>query len=281
MTAEENILAQFTSLLEQGSCPRSHCSGGFLKVLQPLIDASVVVEERSGAGRRLVVRDPEALAEFTARRFPNLPTSQDTQTRVAGVARFRNSKVFASDTPHFVHVRAWSESGLIKDGQPLDAAAATARHGVFAFLLSPAYALNGVCALVENPAVFTQFEQLQLGINTVLYGHGRISTQLLDWLAAMPNSGFSLLHLPDYDPVGLSEFQRLRLRLGDRVQLHLPPDLPERFARFSNPALLNQPISRSLLASLRQSTVPEVTQVVSLIDTHNAGLEQESLLLPL
>jgi hypothetical protein len=48
----------------------------------------------------------------------------------------------------------------------------------------------------------------------------------------------------------------------------------------SNPALLGNPHSRSLLMNLRKSRLREVCQVVQLIDRHNAGLEQEALLIP-
>src|SRR5258708_18875890 len=57
-------------------------------------------------------------------------------------------------------------------------------------------------------------ERLNLGVDAVIYGHGRISSRVLDWLVRTTNSKFSLLHLPDYDPSGLSEFQRLHARLG-------------------------------------------------------------------
>src|SRR5439155_683050 len=84
-----------------------------------------------------------------------------------------------------------------------------------------------------NPSV-----QLNLGVDAVIYGHGRISSRALDWLACTADSKFSLLHLPDYDPSGLSEFQRLHARLGKRVALYLPSDMEARFARFSNPELV-------------------------------------------
>ena len=87
---------------------------------------------------------------------------------------------------------------------------------------------------MENPAVFTQFECFQLPVGLVIYGHGRASNRLVDWLATMTSPDFQLLHLPDYDPVGLTEFERLRSRLGNRVRLHLPQDLDQQFARFSN-----------------------------------------------
>jgi hypothetical protein len=281
MTAEESILAQITHLLEEGAMPRSACSGSLLKTLQPLLYAGVVVEERSGGGRRLVVRDAAALQEFSRLHFPDIPVSDGLSSRATGVARFRDSKAFASDTPEIVSVRAWSEKALSQKGQPSGAAVATARHGVFSFLLAGAehYTLRGPCALVENPDVFTQFEYFQLPVGLVIYGHGRTSNRLVDWLSTMTSPDFQLLHLPDYDPVGLTEFERLRSRLGKRVRLHLPHNLDQQFARFSSRTLLKHANSQSMLASLRRTASPEVRNVVALIDRHNAGLEQEALLL--
>jgi hypothetical protein len=279
MTAAENVLAQLTHLLGEKAMSRSACSGSLLRKLRPLLHAGVVVEERSGAGRRLLVRDTVALQDFIHVHFPGALTSEFAASRVAGVAGFRNSKVFASDTPEIVSVRAWSDSAVLDDGQPTGAAPATARHGVFSFLLHPRYLIHGNVALVENPLVFLEFERLHLPVDLAIYGHGRVSSRLLEWLASNQTPSLSLLHLPDYDPVGLSEFERLRKRLGNRARLHLPPDLPARFARFSNLALLANPAARASLANLRQSTIPEVRQVVALIDQHNAGLEQEALLI--
>jgi len=279
MTGAENILAQLTRLLDHGTIPRSLCSGALLRTLQPLLDTAVVVEERSGAGRRLLVRDPSALGDFIRKHFPESPVPEGLPSRVAGIARFRDSKTFVSDTPEIVSVRTWSNAALLKDGQPVGAASATGLHGVFSFVLHKRYTLHEKSALVENPALFTHFEHLHLPIDLVIYGHGRASARLLDWLASPEAPALSLLHLPDYDPAGLTEFERLRSRLPGRIRLHLPPDLAERFARFANPALLAKVNTRAMLANLRLSNSPEVRQVVALIDRHNAGLEQEALLL--
>lgn len=281
MTAQENILAQITRLLEEGAMPRSACSGSLLRTLRPLLHAAVVVEERSGGGRRLVVRDATALQEFSRRHFPVVAVSNALTSRIAGVARFRDSKALANDTPEIVSVRAWSPGALVKEGQPTEAVSATAQYGVFSFLLCEGkrYTLHGSCALVENPAVFTKFEGLQLPVGLVIYGQGRASKRLVEWLATMATPDFGLIHLPDYDPVGLVEFKRLQGHLGDRVHLHLPNDIDQRFARFSNRALLEKPNNRAVLANLRRTTLTEVRRVVALIDCHNAGLEQEALLL--
>jgi hypothetical protein len=281
VTSEENIAAQLNGLLDQGTRALSRCSALLLETLRPLLQAGVVVEERSSAGRRLSVRDPAALREFTRRRFPNAPMATVLASRVAGVAGFRNSKVFASDTPELVSLRAWREDALTKDAEPVGAAAATMRHGAFTFLLRPAssYVLHGTCALVENPIVFTEFERLQLPVALVICSHGRVSKRILDWLTHMDSPDFRLVHLPDYDPVGLGEFVRLRQRLGSRVSLHVPTGIEQRFARFSNPALLGAPNSQAMLATLRQEKICELHTILELINRHNAGLEQEALLL--
>ena len=281
MTADENILAQLQHLLEHGTMARSQCSGSFLDTLRPMWDAGVVVEERSGAGRRLVVKDAAAFEEFRRRRFPDHLGGKDAGNRAAGVARFRDSKSFPSDTPEIISVRAWREEALRQEGQSAAAARATTEHGVFSFLLEPdcSHTLHGPCALVENPAVFTRFEQLLPEVDLVIYGQGRASNRLVDWLAKQTSQDFTLLHLPDYDPVGLDEFARLRARLGSRTSLHFPTGLAERFARFGNRSLLDKPNSQALLAKLRRSELDEVRRVVALINRHNAGLEQEALLL--
>lgn len=279
--AEIHILAQLERLLVLGAMARSQCRRSLLQTLRPLLDAGVIVDERSGTGRRIVVRDRIALAEFIRREFPNAHTTPGTLSRVTGVARFRDSKTFPADTPEIVCVRVWRNTALLRDREPTDAARNTADHGVFAFLLEPGarHALAGSCALIENPALFVTVERLSLPIDLAILGHGRISQRLLDWLAAQTSPGFSLLHLPDYDPSGLAEFLRLHERLGARMRLHLPPDLDRRFERFASRALLDKPNSRALLTRLRDVEVPEVRRVLSLMDRHNAGLEQEALLL--
>lgn len=281
MTDWENIAAQITSLLEEGTIAKSRCGGGLLRVLRPLVEAGVIVEERTGPGRRLVVQDAGALREFSQRQFPDAPVTADMGSRAVGVARFRDSKTFASDTPEIVVLRAWREDALLKEGQAIEAALATATHGAFSFLLKSGadYSLRGLCALVENPAVFGQFERLRLPVGLVIYGHGRASNRLIAWLAGKHAPEFSLLHLPDYDPVGLDEFERLRARLGPRVCLHVPNDVEQRFAQFSKPSLLDSSRCRAILAGLRRTGPPEVQRVLDLINRHNAGLEQEALFL--
>ena len=192
MIAQENILVQLERLIKNGTMPKSECSKSLLKFVRPLLDAEVLVEERSGGGRRLAVRDATALRNFCQHKFPNALESVGGSTRVSGVARFRDSKAFASNTPEIVVVRAWREGALLLNDQPACAAAATAQHGIFSFLLNhgPDYSLRGPCALVENPAVFTAFERLGLPVELVILYQGRFSNRLLEWLAHPGFLGF-------------------------------------------------------------------------------------------
>lgn len=283
MTVKENIRAQLATLLEQGSLPRSACSGALLKFLKPLLDSSVVVEERIGAGRRLVVRDASALQTFSKTRFPEIAVPDETPSRIAGVARFRDSKTLTGDTPDIVLLRAWSDTALWCDGVPIPAARATRNHGLFSFVLVPnsRYEFRAPCALVENPAMLLSFERLGLAstMPIALYAGGRVSGRVLRWLGGVSDPGFRLTHFPDYDPVGLSEFVRVHAALGDRAALYLPSGLDKAFSRFANTDLLRREASQALLPALRASRLPEVRAVLDLIERHNAGLEQEALLL--
>lgn len=185
-----------------------------------------------------------------------------------------------NDLAEIFSLRVWRDEVLRKNGKP-EGAAATATNGVFSFLFTPASSceLCGVCALVENPAVLAAFERPNPSVGAVIYGHARISNRAVDWLARAGGSEFKSLHLQDYDPVGVSESRRLHARLGDRVGLHLPVDLEARFVRRSNRELLKKGNRQAMLAQLRHSNMHPICRVVGLINRHNAGLEQEALLL--
>jgi len=274
--------SRLRELAENRSLASSQCGDAFLKLVDPLIAGQTLEWERSGGGRRLVVKDAKTFIQFCRQRFPNAALPDDAGSRLTGLARFRDTKSVGNNEGEIISLRVWRDDALLKNGNSVGAMTATTSHGIFSFLLTQdcPYELRGPCALVENPAVFLRFEQLNLGLGAVIYGHGRISGLVLEWLARSGHPNFSLLHLPDYDPTGLSEFQRLHSRMGQRVRLYLPADLESQFARFSNSALLDGANTKTLLAQLRRSTLPGIQYVVGLIDRHNAGLEQEALLIP-
>lgn len=270
-------------LLADGALPASACGNALRRLVEPLLAGGVLAWQRGGAGRRLVVSDQKRFADFMTATYPLSADEigQPSSARVSAVGRYRDSKAIANDSGEIITVRAWTDGALRCDGNPTMATAHTARFGVFSFFLgdSNRHTLHQECALVENPSIFTTFEKLALPITFVFFGRGRISKRLLDWFASQTDVRFSLLHLPDYDPIGLDEFERLRKQLHNRVRLHVPHDLPQRFERFANRKLLDNPNSQTILSRLRRSEFPEVLGIVRLIDRFSAGLEQEALLL--
>lgn len=273
--------ARLTQLLENGYLAASACSSAFINLVQPLVDSGVLQWQRSGAGRRLTVVDSSTLAEFITSRFPGAGGGVDA-LRIRATGDFRDSKALPNNAPEIATFRVWKDSALQRAGEPFGAAGWTQAHGVCAVQISglSTYSVHGSCAVVENPALFFEIERLGLPLALALLVRGRASDRLLSWLGAQKMGTGKIVHFPDYDPVGLSEYLRIKKRLSSAVQLYIPADIRARFARFSNPALLHPLRSTGILASLRASTDPEVQPIVSLIDHFGAGLEQEALLLP-
>jgi hypothetical protein len=279
MIYQENLLRKLALLEYQGQLRKSQCSGHFMTFLRPLLSANVVVEERCGSGRRVTVRDGVTLHAFIERKFPNGVPGDGLPQRVMGVQRFRDSKAFRSDNPEIVLIRAWQGNVLRRNGLAVDVVDETNLHSVFSFRAGPAYSLHGLCALIEGPVVFGWFERLGLDVPLAIYYQGRLSTQLLNWLERQSEAAFSCLHLPDYDPVGLNDFERIRSKLGSRVRLHLPENLNYLFTRYSKRKLLEKRKNQVLLTKVRKSDCSQIQEVVELIDKYNAGLEQEALLI--
>jgi hypothetical protein len=277
---DPNVPAKCRRLLETGALPRSQCGAGFVRRLKPLFDAAVVRWEKSAAGQKLNLLDRAALERWLVQHFPGTRISNDLDSsRIQGVAQFRDSKAKRSNLPVIVCVRSTRDGVLLKDGAPVETTRSTAVHGVFAFCLAEpsTYSLEGSCVLIENLAVFQLFERLNLGVDLGIWTGGISSNRFLNWLVSVTQLGQRALHLPDYDPVGMTQFMRYHRRLGDSVSLYLPNDLSFLFKNYSNASLLLSPKSQRMLLRLRRAEHPAVRRVLSLMDEHNGGLEHEAL----
>src|ERR1700694_4691035 len=135
MIRKEQFLFKLRKLKNNGGLPKSECGNTFIAFLGPLITANVIVEQRAGNGRRLVVRNAPTLAAFIERNFPDHEADGKLPQRVIGVKRFRDSKAFASDNPEIVQVRGWKENVLQRHGVPIDVVGETSLHSVFSFQL--------------------------------------------------------------------------------------------------------------------------------------------------
>jgi hypothetical protein len=279
-TAKRQVVLQ--RLLAEGSLAESVCSRALLRFVSPLISGSVLAWEKSGAGRRLAVRNPSPLAEFLSRKFPKTESQvRNLPPRVQAAARFRDTKRSRGTGEDIICVRGWRDGVLFQHGQPVPVVEATANRGLLAFLLRPdsPFELRGRIATVENITVFTHFERLCIDAPLALYTQGRLSKRILFWLRSQAAKGLEIVHVGDYDPVGLDEYRRLRNACDKGVSLHLLRNLAQLFHDFGNPSLLKRPRSQALLQRLRQIDDESLKTVLAHIDETNAGLEHEGLLI--
>ena len=275
--------SKIESLLAAGFLPGRACSRAFFELIRPLVAAGVLVEERSGSGRRMVVKDAPRLRAFLEQRFPERPATPVAAGRVAALSEFRDSKAKPGATPEMVLLRVWSMDLFLSRSDGAQFVEWTRRRRVASMVLEEAgeAGLGGVLAVVENPAVFLAADVLGESIiaDGALYAGGKLSRRVLGWLRGQTHPRFSVLHLPDYDPAGLTEHLRLKKALGERARLWTPANFEALFERFGNRRLLMKRGQQSMLAELRKSQDTGVRKVVSLMDQFNAGLEQEALLL--
>ncbi|MEJ2033643.1 MAG: hypothetical protein P8Y63_11515 [Deltaproteobacteria bacterium] len=279
--AVDGLAEKLSLLLYQGSLPASRLTTRDRLRLSTLFDTGAVTEERSGAGRRLVVKSHEALTAYIAQNYPSgLEGSRGNfAPRSRAVADLRDSKKAHESGPPTVLLRGFGNCQLYAKDQVLPIAHWTQLAGVAALCLKEDWhwGFRGILAVVENAEVFWNFEKLCTGAQLALYAQGRLSGRVLAWLASPEMVQARILHCGDYDPVGLDEYLRLKAACPERADLYLPPDLEDLLARYGKRELLIDNVA--VLDRLRKTDDPLVRQVVLMMDRWGVGLEQEALLL--
>jgi hypothetical protein len=130
---------------------------------------------------------------------------------------------------------------------------------------------------VENLETFWHIERIAPFVDLAIYAEGRIGADVLNWLNSSGMTGTRVVHLPDYDPVGMDEYLRIKRACPERTELFRPPFLEELFARYGKAQLLHD--NSAVLARLRKSADSDVHYVVGVMDRFGVGLEQEALLI--
>jgi hypothetical protein len=257
--------------------------------LRSLFDGGVLAIESAGRGEAILVRNPEALAAWVRQTFPAYGgwLAPESATRAHSVALRRDSKATGRGVGASVlQFRApdLRRGRVAINGTDFPIVELTARHGLGACLIDSVsvLAIEGAAALVENLECFLQAEAIFPEVAVVMNASGRVSDRLLGCLTRSSVKPGPLWHLPDYDPVGLSDYLRLRAVLGNGVALFVPKDVERRFAALGNRKLITEKKrNRDLLVQLARAKWPcrDSERIFRLIKETGAGLEQESLLL--
>lgn len=281
-------------LVADGRLPMSQVSAGLKRQLSPLLEGGILQQRLSGSGEVLTVTQDREFRAWLSKNYPAFDGGvaiPEGAQRAAAVALRRDSKATGDGVSRsIISMRAWEPgTNTVRiDGKPLEVTALTRTHNVAASVISNVTVLDlgrAQAMLVENLECFLAAETLGTAATLALYSGGRVSERLITCLARSQLGQTPLLHLPDYDPVGLDDYLRLKQQLGERVRLFVPSDLEQRFERFSATSLITEKRrNRELLEKfMAERPKPadwpcaESAQVFQLIRHHGAGLEQESL----
>lgn len=266
-------------MMDEGSAPRSQFSARSIKELQSLFDAGALTQTRSGGGLVIEVRAPKTVLTFYRARYPSETNPVDGPPRARAVGRMRNAKRVGRTDMEPVLVRAVGPAVCTREGVQCDLRAATVQTGAACLLLEDGrfWTLTANIAIVENLECFLHFEKMSVAADVALYASGRLSDLALNWLGSAELLHCRFIHCGDYDPVGLDEFLRLKMIVGDRARLHVPANLRELAATYGRSELLRD--SQAVLRRLRASADPAVRSVVDTLNETGCGLEQEILLI--
>ena len=130
----------------------------------------------------------------------------------------------------------------------------------------------GKIVLIENLEPFLHAEVAHSNYDFALYYAGVLSSNVIDWLT---NQKVDVLVAPDYDPVGLSQYEKTRKTIDSK--LWVPEDIAIMFLKFHKKETLSKKNNRSTLLSLIESSdlANNTIQILELINKYQAGLDQE------
>lgn len=135
------------------------------------------------------------------------------------------------------------------------------------------WVIEGTIVLIENQEPFLNSTSKFMDSTAVICYNGRVNEKIISWIK---ESEMDVLFCPDYDPVGLDEYSKIKDSAPQRVRLFLPDSIEDDF-KYSTSGLLDKKKNREVLSRLAscQPIDHDFGKVLSLIQQWNAGLMQE------
>lgn len=136
--------------------------------------------------------------------------------------------------------------------------------------------------LVENQGLLDDTSWVPEGLHgSVLYYQGQLSERLIEWLCGKKRSP-RILFFPDYDGVGLENYARLRIALGEDIELWLMPDWKRKLERYGDPLVWRNTLKYVASAEEKLGSYQEPEEVLELFEAlklSGKALEQEAVFL--
>lgn len=195
---------------ENKALPASEISASARKALSSSEWGDCVRKERRGAGQVIRVTRPNTLQQYLDTHWPAWCETEShlaNPSRAESVRARRNSKSGAKIQRWALHIRRSPNFAptvhIMEDGQP-----------------SP-LKLDDTVYLVENLEMWLYIEKIagRFPPGHWLYYAGFVSDRMKSFLAE--SSCEKVVMLPDYDPVGYTNFLSLRAALSPKIQVEL------------------------------------------------------------
>ena len=254
-------------LIENGSLPESSIPKSAITGVNNLIDLEYIQKMPVKNGIKFVLIDEDSLVNWMARIIKNIDSNQ-THNRAYAASKFRTAKKSTKTYPK-VEIRFLKNNTNI----PSDFKEIQNRIGSVNYYLTKEESwLTGKLVLVENIESFLNCDDYFPNCDIAVYYSGNISDSLINCLN---DSKCTIVFFPDYDPVGMNNYCKIKDRLGDRVELFVPQNISELFES-SSYRIIDKNKNREILASLNRRSLPdEVIPIIQLIQKHHGGAEQE------
>ncbi|RJQ85034.1 MAG: hypothetical protein C4519_03790 [Desulfobacteraceae bacterium] len=258
------------SLLEKGAVAHSAADR---RIVDELLTLGIIGLKSTGLRQTVSAIDPAQLRLWVEARYPLPAIDPDTlPSRVGNIVRSGSSKTGHSSHAVLPLHFKWFGHG------PL--ARMTSAYGMMAVLTDRVPHLpvpdRWRLLTIENWEPFHRSDYAGAPIPVMaVYLGGNVSDTVIEALKGFRNPPEAVLHFGDYDWDGLYIFQRLNTALPS-ARLYVPPDIEALFAQFGSRRLLERQKRKTGL----DPAGPECRRIITQIEQHNAGLEQEIVALP-
>lgn len=242
--------------------------------------------QRQGRGDVYRVSDPQLFEVHLSALSPKveMQTTHDLPVRAQHIAHARDSKAGSHQHDcYYPLLKAVGDQVLWRQGTDateLPLSKLTRDFGATSLQIEAddAWQTGQPLWLVENQALFDRTDWLPAGTQaTLLYYGGQLDGRLLAWLARHPRAS-CVVHFPDYDGVGLANFARLYMLLGEGCVFWLMPGWQGKLARYGSQRLWQDTFAEF---SRAVSQLPDdLAALTRYMRQSGLALEQEAVWLP-
>jgi len=257
-------------LIENETLPESSAPKSAMSAINNLIDLEYISKKPVKNGIIFEILDRNELLKWTERIIRISKSDNSTLDRGAAALRYRSSKKSSKTYPK-VEIKFIVQSENI----PMEFTQFQNQVGTMNYYYEQGKSIiQGEVVLIENLESFLKADKLFPKHDIAVYYRGNIAESLILHLT---DSNCNILFFPDYDPVGIQNYCRVKDALGKKVNLFIPENLNEIFES-SSFQIIEKQKNRKLLSELTKRKVPEeVIPIIKLIQKHHAGAEQELL----